>query len=214
MQIGEQWKSSSHISCYMECMLFYPDTCQSIVYNAATLNCRPGSAAFRSIPKVVTSIPEANSNDIILYAKQPVPPCNANGNFALYEICGTTFCLNLVDSSEEYNNARASCDQKNSRLFIADTMVRFSVFWHISREKMSFEADVWVGLNDIATEGTFVWDDGEPLSDEMNQYIWDDGQPNNNGNEDCAEVRQSDAGSKGLSDEKCDLKGYYFCEPL
>ena len=42
----------------------------------------------------------------------------------------------------------------------------------------------WIGLNDIGTEGIFVWSDGSSSS----YRNWDGGAPNNVGNEDCVHV--------------------------
>ena len=39
---------------------------------------------------------------------------------------------------------------------------------------------VWLGLNDAATEGTFVYTSGQPFT----YANWDTGEPNNSGNED------------------------------
>jgi hypothetical protein len=55
----------------------------------------------------------------------------------------------------------------------------------------------WIGANDLAAEGTWVWDeddtpffvDGLPAGGRYNN--WDPGEPNNRGNEDFAEMRMS-----------------------
>ena len=213
VQVGEPWTSSSPIKCYLECMLFYPDTCQSIIYNSYTQNnCRSGSVAFRPMVMVITSIPETDSTDDILYARQPIPPCDTSGNFALYEICGTTVCLHLSSSLVNYTQAKANCAQMNSRLFIANSMVRLSVFWHVSRDYLNY--NTWLGLTDISQEDTFVWDNGDLLSDEMDQYVWHTNQPNNDGDEDCMEARHSEVPSpRGINDDNCYQLKKYICEP-
>lgn len=48
-------------------------------------------------------------------------------------------------------------------------------------------APFWIGLNDRAVEGSFVWTDGTPLS-----YLnWSPGEPNNVGDEDAVELQQN-----------------------
>ncbi|NQV52398.1 MAG: gliding motility-associated C-terminal domain-containing protein, partial [Flavobacteriales bacterium] len=42
----------------------------------------------------------------------------------------------------------------------------------------------WIGLSDAVSEGTFVWDNGEPVS----YTNWTVGEPNNSGNEDCVQL--------------------------
>ncbi len=50
----------------------------------------------------------------------------------------------------------------------------------------SFENGVWIGLNDAENEGTFVWENGEPVT----FTYWEQGEPNNaNGNEDFVEMK-------------------------
>jgi hypothetical protein len=45
----------------------------------------------------------------------------------------------------------------------------------------------WIGLNDIAVEGTFIWADGTPF-DFDTESNFSSGEPNNQGNEDCVEA--------------------------
>ena len=45
----------------------------------------------------------------------------------------------------------------------------------------------WIGLNDISSEGTFVWSDG---SDALYRN-WKVGEPNNHGSEDCVYYREN-----------------------
>ena len=197
--------------CCLECTLRYPDTCHSCVYNAHSQVCRPGSIAFRPLASVTTSIPERNSNDKIFYAKQPVPPCDTSRYFALYEICGSTLCLNLTATEVNFIQAQTNCAQMNSRLFIANSLVRFSLYWHVSRDHLNYYT--WLGLTDIDEEGKFVWDDGEPLSGEMNKYIWDYQQPDSLGNEDCTEARHPARWDPvGINDIECWHTKYYICE--
>ena len=46
--------------------------------------------------------------------------------------------------------------------------------------------DIWIGINDIANEGTYVAVDGRQVS----WTKWDSGEPNNLDNEDAVEIRQ------------------------
>lgn len=67
--------------------------------------------------------------------------------------------------------------------------------------------DVWLGLNDKATEGTFAWSDGEAVS----YTHWNTGEPNNGGgNEDCVEELWTPA--ERWADRDCSLKFWFICE--
>ena len=65
---------------------------------------------------------------------------------------------------------------------------------------------VWVGLNDIAEEDTFVWTDGSP-----NTYTkFADGEPDNWGNnEHCIGISKI---SGGYSDARCGVTFTFICE--
>ncbi|RUS71677.1 hypothetical protein EGW08_020566 [Elysia chlorotica] len=213
LQIGEPWLSSSLLSCYVKCALLYPHTCQSIVYDTDNQVCTPGSVAFGPLENVNTAIPDKESRDKIVYAMQPIPPCDINsGNFSLYSVCGTTLCLHLSTSGEEYQVAASRCKNMKSRLFVGKTLPRFSVFWHVSLNFLN--TNTWIGLTDLEVEGRFVWDDGEQLSDEMAQWIWRTGYPDNSfENEHCGEARLKNwPGVYGLNDANCIDHDFYICE--
>ncbi|XP_048579859.1 uncharacterized protein LOC5521691 isoform X2 [Nematostella vectensis] len=64
---------------------------------------------------------------------------------------------------------------------------------------------VWIGLNDLGTEGVNTWSDGSPMS-----YInWGNKEPNNwNGMEDCGEMSRFDG---RWNDQNCNLKRTFVC---
>ena len=47
-----------------------------------------------------------------------------------------------------------------------------------------FSPDFWIGLNDIANEGTYLWDSGEAVG----YTNWNPGEPNNSNNEDAVHM--------------------------
>jgi len=66
--------------------------------------------------------------------------------------------------------------------------------------------DFWIGLNDIAVEGTFRWQDGT-----LPSYTnWYPGEPNQRNNEDCVQIW----GSRGRqwNDGHCYQSIYFICE--
>ena len=73
--------------------------------------------------------------------------------------------------------------------------------------------DVWIGLNDIATEGTFRWVNGRRLvSDEIQ---WWPRQPDNTGNnEDCVHINHHIHPSNEANDLPCNHKVHALCEKL
>ena len=72
---------------------------------------------------------------------------------------------------------------------------------------LSSEYDfLWIGLNDRSKEGQYVWSDGSPFNSSVFNN-WNDGEPNNQGNEDCVEIK-----SGKWNDESCSLGRFYICE--
>ena len=101
-KIGHPWTSDSPFTCFLLCMARFSENCQRIVYDAFTQTCTPGSAAFRPLKRVTTSIPTGESGDEIYFARQPLPTCDTSrGSFSVYQECGTTVCLALSQGSKQ-----------------------------------------------------------------------------------------------------------------
>ena len=65
------------------------------------------------------------------------------------------------------------------------------------------DGQYWIGLNDFAVEGTFVWTDGSGPS-----YMdWTSGEPSNRPSEDCVRLATRD-----WSDTGCHRLYPYICE--
>ena len=66
------------------------------------------------------------------------------------------------------------------------------------------KGDTWLGLNDIAEEGVWVWSDGSPVT----HTKFDRGEPNNFNNEDCVAMNSNGF----LYDWSCGVLQHLFCE--
>ncbi|XP_072175215.1 echinoidin-like [Diadema setosum] len=58
-----------------------------------------------------------------------------------------------------------------------------TLFDSIQNKRFSGRHMVWIGLNDLKSEGSYEWSDGS----EVNYTSWDATQPNNYNNQDCIE---------------------------
>ncbi|KAK0050528.1 CD209 antigen-like protein D [Biomphalaria pfeifferi] len=97
--------------------------------------------------------------------------------FQFYQRGNTKLCLYLGQDKKNYNDAKIQCTRLNCRLAVINTIEKFNMIAYI--------VDVWIGLDDIATEGTFLWADGSYLQQQQINDLFYPGDPNN-----CCEIRQ------------------------
>ena len=71
----------------------------------------------------------------------------------------------------------------------------------------------WIGANDRATDGTFVWSDGTSWDRTQMTRLWAGGEPNDYaGNEDCVNMRKEEGFDGLLNDSKCNGKFAFVCK--
>ena len=97
-----------------------------------------------------------------------------------------------------YVDAKAACAAMSAHLaYLEDATT------DAAAEAFVGSANTFIGLTDLATEGTFVWDDGTPLG----YSNWHTGEPNNGGSggyqEDCAIIAGARVGAQ-WDDRPCD----------
>ena len=68
----------------------------------------------------------------------------------------------------------------------------------------------WIGLCDKVNEGTFVWESGQQLTDEIYHHFGYS-EPDNYQDEDCVLVRW-DGSSWVMSDQKCQQRIFSVCQ--
>uniref|UniRef100_A0A8C4EVA2 C-type lectin domain-containing protein n=1 Tax=Dicentrarchus labrax TaxID=13489 RepID=A0A8C4EVA2_DICLA len=107
----------------------------------------------------------------------------------------------LTKEKKTWKASRDDCLKKGADLMIIN-----------SEEEQDFtrqlKDNMWIGLTDSETEGTWKWVDGTPLT----TSYWMDGEPNNYDlKEDCVEVRYHEK-ENSWNDKPCDLPNFWICE--
>jgi hypothetical protein len=124
-------------------------------------------------------------------------PCNTGTfNGHAYLFCTT---------SSTWTAAQAYCGQLGYHLAsIGDILEDY--FLYASANLYSTER-WWMGFNDRAVEGQWVWDDASPVT----YTDWFSGEPNNLGNEDCGQLNRFYP-QIGWNDEPCTNTLPFVCE--
>ncbi|XP_036065571.1 C-type lectin domain family 17, member A [Oryzias melastigma] len=115
-------------------------------------------------------------------------------------------CYFLSGESKSWDEARRFCRAREADLVVIN-----------NRDENAFllaftKRSVWIGLSDEASEGTWKWVDGSPLT----LKFWKHNQPDNGagiaiyGEEDCAQLTFEDSGS--WNDISCKTSLPWICE--
>ncbi|XP_035696437.1 perlucin-like protein [Branchiostoma floridae] len=116
-------------------------------------------------------------------------------------------CFKFSTDKKTYADARSACQAAGGHLAMPkDQATNNFLVNQLTRYPSG--SNVYFGLTDLAQEGTFVWEDGTPLTGWKN---WSPGQPDDYRSvEDCAHWW----GSYGYkwNDRSCSDSDYYVCE--
>ena len=114
-------------------------------------------------------------------------------------------CYRYSTTLDTWNDASAACKGKGGRL--VSSVDSFTYDWIQRRFNPSKQKTFWMGYNDIAKEGTYVWDS---VSNSNNYYKkWDSGEPAKGTSSNCAYA----FGSTGsMRSGACTTKREYICE--
>ena len=118
-------------------------------------------------------------------------------------ILGTNDDFLYVPTSTDYYSAKAHCENLDRELA--------TVYSGAQEEQIRTlvgSNHVWIGFQDIATEGTFVWDDDE--RGQSSYTNWWSGEPNDAGGEDCTAIWYH---VNGWNDYPCSWSGQFVCGP-
>lgn len=161
-----------------------------------------------------------------------VPTCSADGKgFAALCLPGWTFwgrnCYRYFSnprldwiSAEQYCNqfgtVHEGAEDQLAHLVSIHSEAENSyvrALWESLRDPSSDRQWSWIGYNDVATEGEFVWSDQSPVQFSK----WGNGQPNSSGgDQDCGAIDTSGTGEYlgGWDDGTCTTRLPFMCKML
>ncbi|XP_019638459.1 PREDICTED: neurogenic locus notch homolog protein 1-like [Branchiostoma belcheri] len=118
-------------------------------------------------------------------------------------------CYKAYDETKTYSEARQVCADDGGTLAMPkDSDVH--EFLVRMRNPVGWRA-YWIGLNDLATEGVWMWEDGTPHDTTADYNRWRSGEPGDqNGNGDCA-IYTDDIAAE-WRDILCSDSTRFFCQ--
>ncbi|CAL1534038.1 unnamed protein product, partial [Lymnaea stagnalis] len=119
----------------------------------------------------------------------------------------TRVCLIYDTQKRTHESAEELCRSCGSHLYTLRTYDKFKMLQNL----ITFHA--WVGLDDIESEGRYVWvDNKEVISDTWLRTIYKPSQPDNgDGIEDCTIMIRN---LKLLNDYQCNATAHTVCETI
>ncbi|PVD31854.1 hypothetical protein C0Q70_07273 [Pomacea canaliculata] len=163
------------------------------------------------------TITDTNSTDLHLSAlakkwnHHTYGGCPVDKGYELYH----NRCLKLYTTKQDYQTAKNRCGDDGAHLFNLKSreldVPPLLLLMDTNGQVLSstFGQGLWVGADDITTEGHFLWSDGITLL--RDSGLWERGQPDDGGsNEDCVEVLRPN--NVSINDLPCSKKLGFVCQ--
>ncbi|KAK0042461.1 collectin-10, partial [Biomphalaria pfeifferi] len=197
-RLGRTWTDTSLVSCGLKCRRMFSSDCSSFMFHKVTKLCTPGGRLSSLQP-----IPAVHEGELYILMSDDL-----NDKFSFISYNSTTVQLFYFKTEVNYRQALEICRCFNSTLNVAKTNDKYQLFASLVKET---KHDTWIGLDDIESEGHFVWvDDKQEYNTSISPSYFQGDQPDNyNNNEDCVMMRGSNL---QLNDERCDKTFYFICE--
>ncbi|XP_055896054.1 uncharacterized protein LOC129928049 [Biomphalaria glabrata] len=205
--IAQSMRVTSRLSCAIQCLERYPSSCHGYLYNGTSQLCTPCSGLSpHSQPQFSLGL-----GDFYFHES-----CDSYPDFKIHTLVNGTITVSAYAAyfkypPRNYTQAQVICQSMNAHLFVARSVEKFYLFLSIGDNTLGD----WIGLDDLANEGHFVWiDNGEEINPLLKPLLFDIYQPDNaNGNEDCVYKRSlTDPHSLTLNDAPCASNISYICE--
>nr|KAI8748072.1 collectin-10-like [Biomphalaria glabrata] len=191
------WTDRSLASCGVNCIKRYQGYCYSFMFHNVTNLCTPGG---QLMP--LKSGPDEREGDLFVLLSD-----DAYYGFGLESYMSATVNLAFYQIDVNYTQAIGACQCLNSSLYAAKSLDKFNLYAQLVH---GVAHDTWIGMNDLETEGRFVWsDDGQPFNTQWKTNFFQFDQPDNYLNEDCVEMHWD---NQKLNDDSCNKTFYFICE--
>jgi len=160
-------------------------------------------------PEVCNAADDDCDGDVDEGAACPCPTAIHQGR--IYLFCGAL----VPDQPEgfgrrnEWQASRDLCESIGFHLVKVDNQAEDG-FVYQTLAGLGF-GDTWMGMNDLQTDMTWVWHDGDGLT-----YVnWDDGEPNGRRDENCGIMLVEEASRASRWDDRpCDRDYHFVCEAM
>ena len=107
------------------------------------------------------------------------------------------------DQLRGYSEAKAQCETFGASLATIHSKEENDYLWSLFSQSGH---NVWVGGNDEAVDGSWVWEDGMAWG---GFTLWDSVEPNGGSSENCLEIQRKNGKWNDIS---CTLLRYYICK--